>query len=189
MVDAGASNTFWPHGLKWALRTADMVKEYDAYWLEEALRPDALDDFAALRRQSRVPIATGECLTRRQSFLRWFAQGAMDIVQPDVTKVGGISEQIRIAWLANDFGIRYIGHGWNTAVGFAADLQLASALPTADLVEYIGGSPYVDDIKLGGWRLDNEGYVEIPEAPGLGIELDRAQLARFMPDVGRLLDP
>jgi D-galactarolactone cycloisomerase len=189
MVDAGASNTFWPHGLKWALRTADMVKEYDAYWLEEALRPDALDDFAVLRRQSRVPIATGECLTRRQSFLRWFAQGAMDIVQPDVTKVGGISEQIRIAWLANDFGIRYIGHGWNTAVGFAADLQLASALPTADLVEYIGGSPYVDDIKLGGWRLDNEGYVEIPETPGLGIELDRAQLARFMPDVGRLLDP
>jgi L-alanine-DL-glutamate epimerase-like enolase superfamily enzyme len=189
MVDAGASNTFWPHGLKWALRTADMVKEYDVYWLEEALRPDALDDFAVLRRQSRVPIATGECLTRRQSFLRWFAQGAMDIVQPDVTKVGGISEQIRIAWLANDFGIRYIGHGWNTAVGFAADLQLASALPTADLVEYIGGSPYVDDIKLGGWRLDNEGYVEIPETPGLGIELDRAQLARFMPDVGRLLDP
>ena len=189
MVDAGASNTFWPHGLKWALRTADMVKEYDAYWLEEALRPDALDDFAVLRRQSRVPIATGECLTRRQSFLRWFAQGAMDIVQPDVTKVGGISEQIRIAWLANDFGIRYIGHGWNTAVGFAADLQLASALPTADLVEYIGGSPYVDDIKLGGWRLDNEGYVEIPETPGLGIELDRAQLARFMPDVGQLLDP
>jgi D-galactarolactone cycloisomerase len=189
MVDAGASNTFWPHGLKWALRTADMVKEYDAYWLEEALRPDALDDFAVLRRQSRVPIATGECLTRRQSFLRWFPQGALDIVQPDVTKVGGISEQIRIAWLANDFGIRYIGHGWNTAVGFAADLQLASALPTADLVEYIGGSPYVDDIKLGGWRLDNEGYVEIPETPGLGIELDRAQLARFMPDVGRLLDP
>ena len=47
----------------------------------------------------------------------------------------------------------------------------------------------MDDIKLGGWRLDNEGYVEIPETPGLGIELDRAQLARFMPDVGRLLDP
>jgi L-alanine-DL-glutamate epimerase-like enolase superfamily enzyme len=189
MVDAGASNTFWPNGLKWALRTADMVKEYDVYWLEEALRPEALDDFAVLRRQSRVPIATGECLTRRQSFLRWFAQGAMDIVQPDVTKVGGISEQIRIAWLANDFGIRYIGHGWNTAVGFAADLQLASALPTADLVEYIGGSPYLDDIKLGGWTLDEEGCVQIPDTPGLGIELDRAQLARFTPEVERLLDP
>jgi D-galactarolactone cycloisomerase len=189
MVDAGASDKFWPNGLKWALRTADMVKEYDVYWFEEALRPEALDDFVVLRRQSRVPIATGECLTRRQSFLRWFAQGAMDIVQPDVTKVGGVSEQIRIAWLANDFGIRYIGHGWNTAVGFAADLQLASALPTADLVEYIGGSPYLDDIKLGGWTLDEEGCVQIPDTPGLGIELDRAQLARFTREVEQLLDP
>jgi D-galactarolactone cycloisomerase len=188
MVDAGASDAFWPNGLKWALRTADMVKEYDAYWFEEALRPEALEDFAALRRQSRVPIATGECLTRRQSFLRWFAQGAMDIVQPDVTKVGGISEQIRIAWLANDFGIRYIGHGWNTAVGFAADLQLASALPTTDVVEYIGGSPYLDDLKLGGWTIDDEGYVRIPDSPGLGIELDRLQLARFTPEAARLLD-
>jgi L-alanine-DL-glutamate epimerase-like enolase superfamily enzyme len=189
MVDAGASDAFWPNGLKWALRTADMVKEYDAYWFEEALRPEALDDFAVLRRQSRVPIATGECLTRRQSFLRWFAQGAMDIVQPDVTKVGGISEQIRIAWLANDFGIRYIGHGWNTAVGFAADLQLASALPTSDVVEYIGGSPYLDDLKLGGWTIDDEGYVRIPDSPGLGIELDRQQLARFTPEAERLFDP
>jgi D-galactarolactone cycloisomerase len=189
MVDAGASDKFWPHGLKWALRTADMVKEYDVYWFEEALRPEALDDFVVLRRQSRVPIATGECLTRRQSFLRWFAQGAMDIVQPDVTKVGGVSEQIRIAWLANDFGIRYIGHGWNTAVGFAADLQLASALPTADLVEYIGGSPYLDDIKLGGWTLDEQGCVQIPDTPGLGLELDRAQLERFTPEVEQLLDP
>jgi D-galactarolactone cycloisomerase len=189
MVDAGASDAFWPNGLKWALRTADMVKEYDAYWFEEALRPEALDDFAMLRRQSRVPIATGECLTRRQSFLRWFAQGAMDIVQPDVTKVGGISEQIRIAWLANDFGIRCIGHGWNTAVGFAADLQLASALPTTDVVEYIGGSPYLDDLKLGGWTIDDEGYVRIPDSPGLGIELDRLQLARFTPEAARLLDP
>jgi L-alanine-DL-glutamate epimerase-like enolase superfamily enzyme len=189
MVDAGGSDTFWPNGLKWALRTADMVKDYDVYWFEEALRPEAIDDFAVLRRASRVPIATGECLTRRQSFLQWFAKGALDIVQPDVTKVGGISEQIRIAWLANDFGVRYIGHGWNTAVGFAADLQLASALPTADLVEYIGGSPYLDDIKQGGWTIDAEGYVQIPDLPGLGIELDRAQLARFTPDGERLLNP
>jgi L-alanine-DL-glutamate epimerase-like enolase superfamily enzyme len=188
MVDAGGSDTFWPNGLKWALRTADMLKDYDVYWFEEALRPEAIDDFAVLRRASRVPIATGECLTRRQSFLPWFTRGALDIVQPDVTKVGGISEQIRIAWLANDFGVRYIGHGWNTAVGFAADLQLASALPTADLVEYIGGSPYLDDIKQGGWTIDAEGYVQIPDSPGLGIELDRAQLARFTPDAHRLLN-
>jgi L-alanine-DL-glutamate epimerase-like enolase superfamily enzyme len=57
-------------------------------------------------------------------------------------------------------------------VGLAADLQLASALPDTDLVEYITGSIYVDTLKTGGWRLDNEGYLAIPDAPGLGLELD-----------------
>src|SRR5438874_2207168 len=91
------------------------------------------------RCRSRVPLAGGEVLTRRQSFRAWFVRGALDIVQPDVTKVGGISEQRKIAWLANEFGIRYIGHGWNTALGVAADLQLASVFPDTNFVEYIGG--------------------------------------------------
>ncbi|MEO7937732.1 MAG: mandelate racemase/muconate lactonizing enzyme family protein, partial [Burkholderiaceae bacterium] len=93
MVDAGASDAYWPHGLKWALRTADMLAEFDVGWFEEALRPDAIDDFCTLRRASPVPIAGGEVLTRRQTFLPWLVRGAFDIVQPDVTKVGGISEQ------------------------------------------------------------------------------------------------
>jgi D-galactarolactone cycloisomerase len=140
-VDAGASDAHWPQGLKWALRTAEMLKDHDVGWFEEALRPDALDDFCELRRQSPVPIAGGEVLTRRQTFLPWLARGAFDIVQPDVTKVGGISEQRRIAWTADDFGVKYVGHGWNTALGLAADLQLASAMPNSDLVEYIGLHP------------------------------------------------
>jgi L-alanine-DL-glutamate epimerase-like enolase superfamily enzyme len=176
MVDAGASDAYWPNGLNWAINTAAMLKDLDVYWFEEALVPDALDDFRELRKASAVPIATGECLTRRQSFLPWFEARALDIVQPDVTKVGGISEQIQIARMANAFGVRYIGHGWNTAVGLAADLQLAAAIPTADLVEYIGGSPYIDDITIGGWTLDADGMLAIPDRPGLGIELDRAAL-------------
>ena len=108
--------------------------------------------------------------------LPWFEARALDIVQPDVTKVGGLSEQSQIARMANAFGIRYIGHGWNTAVGLAADLQLASAVPGADLVEYIGGSPYIDDITIGGWTLDADGMLAIPDGPGLGITLDRDAL-------------
>ena len=177
MVDPGASDAWWPHGLKWALNTARMLADYDVAWFEEALRPDALDDFRELRLQSPVPIATGECLTRRQSYLPWFEKRAIDIVQPDVTKVGGISEQIQIARLASAFGIKYVGHGWNTAVGLAADLQLAAAIPTADLVEFIGGSPYIDEIAETPWALDEEGMLAIPEAPGLGLTLNVETLA------------
>jgi L-alanine-DL-glutamate epimerase-like enolase superfamily enzyme len=181
-VDAGASDAHWPNGLKWALRTAEMLRDHDVGWFEEALRPDAIDDFCHLRRASPVPIAGGEVLTRRQSFLPWLSRGAFDIVQPDVTKVGGISEQRRIAWMADDFGVRYVGHGWNTALGVAADLQLAAGLPNVDLVEFIGGSAYVDGILETPFALDAKGFLTIPDAPGLGVRLDREKLARYTPD-------
>jgi D-galactarolactone cycloisomerase len=179
MVDAGGSDAFWPNGLKWALRTAEMLAAYDVAWFEEPLKPDALDDFVILRRQSPIPIAGGEVLTRRQAFAPWLQAGAFDIVQPDVTKVGGISEERRIGWMAQEHGARFIPHGWNTAIGLAADLHLASAFPDTDLVEYIDGSPYVDEIVIDPWRLDVDGMLPIPDAPGLGIRLDMDAVARF----------
>jgi D-galactarolactone cycloisomerase len=181
MVDAGASDAYWPNGLKWALKTADMLTAHDVDWFEEAVKPDALEDFITLRRETRVPISGGEVLTRRQAFIPFIVQGAFDIVQPDVTKVGGLSEQRRIAWLAQDFGVRYVGHGWNTALGIAADLQLASALPNVDLVEYIAGSAYVDNIMATPFKLDADGMLPIPDVPGLGVALDPDRVARYSP--------
>jgi L-alanine-DL-glutamate epimerase-like enolase superfamily enzyme len=172
MVDAGGSDAFWPNGYKWALNTAKMLADYDVHWFEEALNPDALDDYVKLREHSPVPISGGEVLTRRQSFLPWLSARAFDIIQPDVTKVGGISEERRIAIMAQDYGIRFIPHGWNTAVGLAADLHLASAFPDTDLVEYLTGSPFIDDIRVGGWKMDEDGMLAIPNSPGLGLELD-----------------
>ncbi len=179
MVDAGASDAFWSQGYKWALRTASMLAEYDVDWFEEPLVPDALDDYIALRRAAPVPIAGGEVLTRRQSFQPWLEAGAFDIVQPDVTKVGGISEERRIARMAQDHNIRFIPHGWNTALGLAADLQLASAFPQTDMVEYLTGSPYIDDLVDGGWHLDADGMLAIPDGPGLGIGLNPDAVARY----------
>ena len=186
-VDAGGSDAHWPNGLKWALRTADMLSNYDVGWFEEALRPDSIDDSCELRRQSRVPIAGGEVLTRRQAFLPWLVRGALDIVQPDVTKMGGISEQRRVAWMADEFGVRYIGHGWNTALGLAADLQLAAALPYVNYVEFIGGSAYLDGITADPFTLDNDGCLVIPNAPGLGVCLDIDKVARYARDASALL--
>ncbi|HXV45002.1 MAG TPA: mandelate racemase/muconate lactonizing enzyme family protein [Anaerolineae bacterium] len=179
MVDAGGSDAFWSQGYKWALRTARMLAEYEVTWFEEPLKPDALNDYILLRQQAPLPIAGGETLTRRQAFQPWLQAGAFDIVQPDVTKVGGISEERRIAWLAQENGIRFIPHGWNTAVGLAADLQLASAFPDTDLVEYIAGSPYVDEITAGGWHLDTEGMLPIPDRPGLGLTLNMDAVAKY----------
>lgn len=179
MVDAGASDAFWTRGYKWALRTARMLTDYDVAWFEEPLAPDAMADFARLREHAPLPITGGEVLTRRQSFKPWLDRGCFDIVQPDVTKVGGISESRRIGRMAEDAGVRYIPHGWNTACGLAADLHLASAFPGTDLVEYIAGSAYVDELRAGDWALDTEGHLSIPDTPGLGLELDPDAVARY----------
>jgi len=176
---AGGSDAFWSQGYKWALRTAEMLADYDVTWFEEPLRPDAMNDYVELRRRAPVPIAGGEVFTRRQSFQPWLQAGAFDVVQPDVTKVGGISEERRIAWMAQENGVRFIPHGWNTAIGLAADLQLASAFPDTDMVEYLTGSPFIDEIALGGWHLDAEGMLPIPTLPGLGLKLDPDTLAKY----------
>ena len=179
MVDAGGSDQFWPHGYKWAVETARMLADYEVTWFEEALPPDDIDGYVKLREHAPVPIAGGEVLTRRQSFIPWIERGALDIVQPDATKVGGLSEVRRILWLACDHNILLVTHGWNTAVGLAADLHLAAAHPTARWVEYLTPSPYIEEILTQPFQLDGEGMLTIPRKPGLGIEIDREAVKRF----------
>jgi L-alanine-DL-glutamate epimerase-like enolase superfamily enzyme len=180
MVDAGGSEQFWPHGLNWARETAKMLADFDIVWFEEALPPDDIAGHIELTKQSPVPIAGGEVLTRRQSFQPWLENRAVDIIQPDVTKNGGLSECRKIAWMAFDHNVQMVSHGWNTAVGLAADLQLAAAMPVARYVEYLTPCAYIEDLPVEPFRIDDEGYLEIPERPGLGIDLDREKLKRFL---------
>ncbi len=179
MVDAGGSDAYWPHGYKWALRTAQMLAEYDVVWFEEALPPDDLAGFIELRRHSPVPIATGEVLTRRQSFWPYLQNHAVDIIQPDCTKCGGITEAWRIAWMAHEHNILYVPHGWNTAIGLAADLHLTASVPVARYVEFLTPSAYIDELVTEPFRPDAEGYLRVPTKPGLGIELNREAIKRY----------
>lgn len=179
LVDAGGSEQFWPHGYKWALRTAQMLANYEIGWFEEPLPPDDLEGYVQLRRAAPLPIAGGEVLTRRQAFQPWLERGAVDVIQPDATKCGGLSEARRIAWLAYDHNIQFVSHGWNTAVGVAADLQLAAALPVARFVEYLTPAPYIEGLVTEPFKIDGEGFLQIPDRPGLGIEIDREALCTF----------
>lgn len=172
MVDAGASDACWHQHFKWAARTASMLADFGVYWFEEPLVPDNLSDYVLLRQNAPLPIAGGEVLTRRQSFTPFLQARAFDIVQPDVTKVGGISEERKIAWMAQENGVRFIPHGWNTALGLAADLHLASATRNTDMVEYLTGSPFIDDLVEKKWQLDENGMLAIPNGPGLGVSLN-----------------
>ena len=179
LIDAGGSYPFWKLRLKDVLERARMLAQYGVYWFEEALAPDDLEGYSRLTDQSPVKIAHGEVLTRRQSFLPYFQRRAMDIVQPDASKVGGLSEMRRIAWLAAEHGIELVPHGWNTAVGVAADIHLTASLPSRSFVEFNVGNPLVEELIDPPFRLDAEGCLRVPAAPGLGVELDRDRLKHF----------
>lgn len=181
-VDAGGSDAYWHRDFKWALNTSIMLQDHDVAWFEEPLSPDDHSGLAALTAASGVPISGGEVLTRRQSFQPYLQGRLVDIIQPDVTKVGGISEFRRIAHTAQDQHVRVIPHGWNTAVGLAADLHLAGALPGTDLVEYCTGSAYIDGIVAQPWVLDRDGMLVIPTGPGLGLSLDVEAIRQYTGD-------
>jgi D-galactarolactone cycloisomerase len=176
MIDAGGSYPFWPHRYQDALARAKMLAGYRIHWYEEPLAPDDIEGYARLTDASPVRIAHGEVLTRRQSFVPYFDRRAMDIAQPDATKVGGLSESRRIAWMAESRGIEIVPHGWNTAVGVAADIHFVATLPHESFVEFNVGNRLVEEIIDPPFTLDAYGCLPLPIGPGLGIEIDRERL-------------
>jgi D-galactarolactone cycloisomerase len=179
MVDAGGSEQYWPHGVTWARETAKMLGEYQITWFEEALKPDDLEGFKELRQTSPVLIATGEVFTRRQTFQPYITQRALDVIQPDLTKCGGLSEGRRMGWMAYDHGVLLVPHGWNTAIGVASDLALTAAMPVAKWVEYQTGVPYIEELIDPPFKLDANGLLPVPTGPGLGIRLNPDAIAKY----------
>lgn len=98
--------------------------------------------------------------------------GAADILQPDMTTCRGLSKARRIWRAAYDRGIRVVLHGWNTAVGAAADLQLTASMSNGRFLEYWHPAPYVSGILRTPLVLDEAGLLPVPDRPGLGIEID-----------------
>jgi L-alanine-DL-glutamate epimerase-like enolase superfamily enzyme len=182
MIDDGGSSPNWHLRWKDALERARMLRNYGIYWFEEPLAPDDIEGYARLTERSEVRIAHGEVLTRRQSFVPYFERRAMDVVQPDATKVGGLSEMRRIAWMAEERGIELVPHGWNTAIGVAADIQLVSTLPSKSFVEFNVGNPLVEDVLIEPFQLDGAGNLSVSDAPGLGIDVCAEKLQRLETD-------
>ena len=81
--------------------------------------------------------------------------------------------------MAEEHDVRFIPHGWNTAFGLAADLHLASASRSTDLVEYLTGSPFIDDLVQDRWELDSEGMLPIPNRAGLGISINMDAVEKY----------
>jgi len=153
-------------------------------WIEEPLDMYAYDELAELRRRSQVPIAGGELNSGWHEFKIMFEKESYDIYQPDATMGGGISDAKRVLDACGERGLGYTPHTWSNGVGFLINLHVHAAGPRNYPIEYPleppGWIPEVrDGILAEPISVASDGTVAVPQAPGLGIELDEEKLARF----------
>ncbi|HEX4485051.1 MAG TPA: mandelate racemase/muconate lactonizing enzyme family protein [Terriglobales bacterium] len=167
------------YSLAQAERIAAEYRAAGVFWFEEPFPPEQIDNFLALRPSVGIPLASGENEFGVQGFRELLDQGLVDIVQPDCSRSGGITECYRIGKMAGDRGIRVATHTWSDAVALVANMHLIAALPTGLTVEMDRtGNPFIDELLVEPLQVV-DGEVAVPEGPGLGIELDRAALERF----------
>jgi D-galactarolactone cycloisomerase len=170
-----------------ALRLGRHLQDLGAYWFEEPITGEDLDGYVELARALDVRIAGGEEESTKYGFRDIIARRAMDVVQPDVGRCGGITEARKIAALAEAWSIQCIPHVGFTPISAAASLQLLALSPDLPTSRY-AQPPYLEVINVQNPLRDHllvepivqrDGWVDIPTGPGLGVEIDRAALRRF----------
>ena len=162
-----------------ALEAAAAFAECGAAFLEEPLFVEDIAGHASLKAQGKVPIALGENLHTRFAFENFIARGAVDILQPDVARAGGISEVAQIAALAARHGLSVSFHTWGDAVALAASLHLAAALKNSSVMELDCTENPLRSALLREPLEARNGFMSAPQGAGLGIELDPRALKRF----------
>jgi L-alanine-DL-glutamate epimerase-like enolase superfamily enzyme len=171
-------------GLGWrtvrdGIDRARRMEAYNPCWIEEPFMPDDYAKYAKLASSISVPLAAGEQETTLADFERLVEKGNVEIVQPDVTRAGGIAECVRIAAFAKRMGRRCVPHAWSTGIIKAATLQVLAVMEEAEYMEYC-----VQTTPLNRELVDEhfpvvDGFVTIPGGPGLGIAIDEKALKRF----------
>jgi D-galactarolactone cycloisomerase len=171
-----------------ALECARAIEKYDIHWIEEPLPPGDIKGYAELRARSPIPLAAGEAHHTVRDFRALIDGRCIDIVQPSVPNVGGLTEAKKIAVMAQAANLRVAPHVWGGAVGLATACHLIAALPNAphtdhpphpQMLEYDMSDNELRTKLLKTPLTLDQGHVILPEGPGLGIELDPAAVARY----------
>lgn len=168
------------YSLDEATELAAYLADLDVAWFEEPFPPEDIGRYAALRATGLIPVAAGENEFGVQGFAELMRAGAVDILQPDVSRTGGVTEAMRIAALADEHGLPVITHTWNDAVALLANAHFVSASNNGQMVEVDRtGNPFIDDLGISPLHFEN-GRLQLPDAPGLGITLNPDTVARYL---------
>lgn len=176
-----------------AMYVGRALEELDAYWFEEPVAPEDLDGYRELRAGLKVNISGGEAEFGRWGWRRLLENRGLDIAQPEVCALGGVSEYLRVLALAHAHFTQVVNHVWGSAIAVAANLQLLAAMPALPgglhpwepLLEFdttdnkFRDQLLVEPLDIQGQVRRNDGLVDVPAKPGLGVEPDREFIERY----------
>jgi L-alanine-DL-glutamate epimerase-like enolase superfamily enzyme len=161
----------------------------DLYFVETPLRPDDLDGYRRVAEEQPIPIAAGEWLTTRFEHRDLMDRGKIGVSQPDIGRVGGLTEALRVCHLAAERDLRIVPHLWKTGISIAAAVHLAAVTSRCDYIEFLP-----PELSESGLRRDLtsqelymiDGVIPLPTEPGLGVELNADALAAYSAEAERV---
>jgi galactonate dehydratase len=160
-----------------AVRVAQTLEEFNPFWFEEPVPSENLLALSKVRERVNIPVVTGETLYTKAAFREVFERRAADIINPDVCNCGGILELKEIAAMAEPYYVAVSPHNYNsTTMGLASTIQVSACITNFLITEYfINFEEMGSKISIKPFEVE-EGYIRIPDGPGLGVELNEAAL-------------
>lgn len=186
MVDANQS-----YNAATAINMGRMISDLDIHWFEEPVHSDDLEAYLQVKAEQPIQIAGGEILHNRFESKDLIARRAVDVIQPDVERIGGITGTNIVCNVANTFGIPVSLHSWGSSINTSASLNISAVLPSTPYS--YAGRPFEQEPVMEFDQTENpirnelcdvvfeiqDGHVNIPNGPGLGVEVDESTLERF----------
>ncbi len=178
MVDPGWYGAGWRG--PWRPRTCtenvalcEWLADYNVRWVEDFVHPELFDEYHYVRARSQVPIAAGEQLATHWEFRRFIEEGCVDVVQPDLSRCGGLSVALQLVKLVEQHSLRLVPHSWLTDLLTAYSLHLIATLRDPVFVEFnVAQSELTRGVCGGALKLNTDGTVSIPDGVGLGVNVD-----------------
>ncbi|MBI1983660.1 MAG: mandelate racemase/muconate lactonizing enzyme family protein [Acidobacteria bacterium] len=174
MIDIGHA-----YDLKTALQAAREFDQIGIYWMEEPLPPDDLDGYRRLCDSTPLRIAAGENEAGRRAFRRLISYARVDVIQPDISRAGGLTETKKIAYMAYDANRPCVPHAFKSDILLAATLHLLAAIPNSPFLEYSVSESPLRNLLVKDPLLPVDGRVAVPAKPGLGIEVNQDLICKY----------
>ena len=179
MIDIGHGYT-----LKMAMQAAKEFEQLGIYWMEEPFPPEAIEDYQRLCDSTSLRIAAGEQDAGRWAFRRLIWEAHLDVIQPDISRVGGLTEAKRVAYMAHEANRVCVPHAFRTGVLVAACLHLIAAIPNSAFLEFsVTESSLRRELLLEPFKVVH-GRVAVPTLPGLGVEINPDAIKKYAVDTG-----